>query len=50
LTKRGEFSTDGLQAEVERLKAKILKHIIPKNEKPTHYTRKTKKGKYQKYA
>ena len=50
LIKRGEFSTDGLQAEIERLKGKIRKHILPKHQKQRHYPRKTKKGKYQKYA
>ena len=50
LTKRGEFSINGLRVEIEKLKIKIIKHIIPKHKKRRHYTRKTKKGKYQKYA
>ena len=43
LTKGGEFSTDGLQEGIEKMKSKIMKHILPKYEKQRHFTRKTKK-------
>jgi hypothetical protein len=49
LIKRDEYSTSGLRAEIEKLKSKIIKHIIPKHKISRHYTRKTKNGKYQKY-
>jgi hypothetical protein len=48
LTGKDVSSITGLRAEIEKLLTKILKH--PKHKPDRHYPRKTKKGKYQKYA
>ncbi|MDR2361306.1 MAG: transposase, partial [Prevotellaceae bacterium] len=50
LTGKNVSSITGLLAEIEKLLTKILKHPIPKHKPNRHYLRKTKKGKYQKYA
>jgi hypothetical protein len=50
LTGKDVSSITGLRAEIEKLLTKILNHTIPKHKPNRHYPRKTKKGKYQKYA
>jgi hypothetical protein len=48
LTRKGEYSTDALREDMEKLLTIISKHLIPNRKKKRQYPRKTKKGKYQK--
>lgn len=49
LDKKGAYSTDGLQEDMEKLFKQISRHTIPYREgKRRHFPRKTKQGRYKK--
>lgn len=49
LTREVEYSAKSLQEDLENLLIQISRQTIPKRIKNRHFTRITKKGKYQKY-